>query len=131
MPSGCLFREILYFSITCISGLEELTNANPSVSTVNDRRFPIKLTEIADWTSMSEYMLHSNFGQSAGILVHIPLYCRFYLFPKYLFTFWMFYQRKEYLNKIRILRNFREQAQVNFDKPTRVVLFDFSQQSSS
>ena len=47
----------------CVSGLEKLTNANRSVCTGNDRLFPVKLTEIADWTSMSEYMLHSNFGK--------------------------------------------------------------------
>ena len=42
------------------AGLEKLTNANRSVSTVNDRLFPVEVTEIADWKSMSEYMLHSN-----------------------------------------------------------------------
>ena len=46
-----------------ISGLEKLTNANRSVSSVNDRLFPVELTEIADWKSMSEYMLRSNFGK--------------------------------------------------------------------
>ena len=46
------------------SGLEKLTNANRSGRTVNDRLFPVKLTEIADWTSVSEYMLHSNFRQT-------------------------------------------------------------------
>ena len=30
------------------AGLEKLTNANLSVGTVNDRLFPIELTEIAD-----------------------------------------------------------------------------------
>ena len=65
------------------SGLEKLTNANRSVSSVNDQLFPVELTEIADWKSMSEYMLHSNFGKAStgfiggGILVHIPFYCRF------------------------------------------------------
>ena len=44
-------------------GLEKLTNANRSVSTGYDRLFPVELTEIADWKSMSEYMLHSNFGK--------------------------------------------------------------------
>ena len=44
-------------------GLEKLTNANRSVSSVNDRLFPVELTEIADWKSMSEYMLRSNFGK--------------------------------------------------------------------
>ena len=65
-----------------LSGLEKLTNLNRSVSSVNDRLFPVELTGIADWKSMSEYMLHSKFGNpfqglSAGILMHIPLYCRF------------------------------------------------------
>ena len=47
------------------AGLEKLTNANRFVSTVNDRLLPVKLTEIADWTSLlSEYMLHSNFEQT-------------------------------------------------------------------
>ena len=45
------------------AGLEKLTNANRSVSSVNDRLFPVELAEIADWKSMSEYMLHSNFGK--------------------------------------------------------------------
>ena len=63
-------------------GLEKLTNANWSVSSVNDRLFPVELTEIADWKSESEYMLHSNFGKaltglSVEILVHIPLYSHF------------------------------------------------------
>ena len=31
---------------------------------VNDRIFPVELTEIADWRSMSEYMLHLNFGKT-------------------------------------------------------------------
>ena len=54
---------IEWVSITCIPGLEKLTNANRSVSTGNDWLFPVELTEIADWKSMSEYMLHSNFGK--------------------------------------------------------------------
>ena len=41
-----------------------MTNDNRSVSSVNDRLFPVELTEIADWKSMSEYMLHSNFGKA-------------------------------------------------------------------
>ena len=49
--------------------LEKLTNANRSVSTVNDRLFPAELTEIVEWTSMSEYMLHSNFGQSLTLVI--------------------------------------------------------------
>ena len=71
-----------------ISGLEKLTNANRSVSSVNDRLFPVELREIVDWKSMSKYMLHSNIGKalkglSAGNLVHIP-YIAASLFPKYL-----------------------------------------------
>ena len=46
------------------AGLEKLTNANRSVSSVHDRLFPVELTEIADWKSMSKYMLHLNFGKS-------------------------------------------------------------------
>ena len=47
-----------------VPGLEKLINANRSVSSVNDRLFPVELTEIADWKSMSEYTLHSNFGKA-------------------------------------------------------------------
>ena len=43
--------------------LEKLTNGNRSVGSVYDRLFPVELTEIADWKSMSEYMLRSNFGK--------------------------------------------------------------------
>ena len=46
------------------AGLEKLTNANRSVSSESDRLFPVELTEIADWKSISEYMLHSNFGRA-------------------------------------------------------------------
>ena len=62
------------------------------VSTVNDRLFPLEVTEIADWTSMSENMLHSNFGQTLTQVIGrkigaytflLPLF----LFPKYLSTF--------------------------------------------
>ena len=41
------------------AGLAKLTNANRSISTVNDQLFPVELTELADWTSMSEYILQS------------------------------------------------------------------------
>ena len=41
-----------------------MTKANRSVSSVNDRLFPVEVTEIADWKSMSEYTLHSNFGKA-------------------------------------------------------------------
>ena len=73
-------------------GLEKLTNASRSVSTVNDQLFPVKLMEIADWTSMSEYMLHYNFRQTLTKVIGgnfgaytfiLPLS----LFPKYLSTF--------------------------------------------
>ena len=87
-----------------LTELEKLTNANRSSSTVNDRLFPVELTKIADWRFVSEYMLHSNFGQNLTRVIGknfgahtfiLPLS----LFPKYLSTFWMFYQWKEYLNK--------------------------------
>ena len=62
---------------------------------------------------MSEYMLHSNFGKNDNghrqEFWCIYLYIATSLFPKY---FWMFYQQKKYLNKIKILWNFREQTQV-------------------
>ena len=82
-------------------GLEKLTNANQSVSTVNanqsvstvnDRLFPVELIEIDDWKSMSEYMLHSNFGKNPDKghqweFWCIHLYIAASLFPKYLSTF--------------------------------------------
>ena len=49
--------------------VEKLTNANRSVSSVNDRLFPVELTEIADWKSMSEYMLHSNFEKTLARVI--------------------------------------------------------------
>ena len=96
-----------------VPGLEKLTNANRSVCSVSDRLFPEELTEIADWKSMSEYMLHSNFGKAlTGVFggnfgaytFLLPLPCLLNI----CLSFWMFYRRKEYLNKIKILRNFRE-----------------------
>ena len=57
-------------------------------------------------------------GALAGILVHIPLYCPFPYFLNIC------------LQKT-VLRNFRKQTQADFDKPTRVVLFEFSQRSSA
>ena len=65
---GILLVEEKDCIVNCIiiwlrSGLEKLTNANKSVSAVNDRLFPVELMEIAD-SSISEYMLHSNFGQT-------------------------------------------------------------------
>ena len=114
---------ILPQSAKCISaGLEKLTNAYPSVSSVNDRLFPVELTEIADWKSMSEYMLHSNFGKAlTGVIggkfgactIVLPLPC----FLRVCLSFGMFYQRKEYLNKIKIIRNFRESTHVVLKKP--------------
>ena len=47
----------------CRPGLEKLTNANRSVSSVSDGLFPVELTEIADSKCISEYMLHANFGK--------------------------------------------------------------------
>ena len=66
LPYICSFFFLSRFFVKDISttGLEKLTNANRSVSSVNDRLFPVELTEIADWKSISEYMLHSNFGRA-------------------------------------------------------------------
>ena len=65
----------------CNGGLEKLTNANRSVSSENDWLFPVELTEIADWKSMSEYMLYSNFGKAlTGVIggnFCAYIYCRF------------------------------------------------------
>ena len=98
---------------TLCPGLEKLTNANRSVCSVSDRLFPVELTEIADWKSMSEYMLHSNFGKVlTGVIGgNFGAYTFILRLPCLLnicLSFWMFYRRKEYLNKIKILRNFRE-----------------------
>ena len=82
-------------------GLEKLTDANRSVSSENDRLFPVELTEIADWKSMSEYMLHSNFGKAlTGVIggnfcaytFILPLPC----FLNICLSFLMFSRRKEY-----------------------------------
>ena len=86
------------------AGLDKLTNANWSVSTVNGRLFPVELTEIADWKSMSEYMLHLNFGKtltrvicgnfgSYNLKLPLPYFLNICL------PFWVFYKWKEYLNK--------------------------------
>ena len=101
------------------SGLEKLTNANRSISTGNDRLFPVELTEIADWKSMSEYMFQSNFGKkmtrvSGGNFGAYTFILPLPYFLNICLPFEVFYQRKEYLNKIKILRNFREQTQVVF-----------------
>ena len=53
----------------------------------------------------------------------VHLYNAASLFPEYMPTFLDVLSTEEYLNKIKILRNFREQSQV-FVKPTRVVLFE-------
>ena len=50
-------------------GLEKLTNANRALSSVNDLLFPVELTEIADWKSISEYMLHSNFVKTLARVI--------------------------------------------------------------
>ena len=110
------------------SGLEKFTNANRSVRTVNDRLFPGELSEIADWKSISEYMIHSYIRKTLTRVIgrNFGAYTFILPFPYFLYIclpFWMFYQRKEYLNKIKILWNFHEQTRVVFDKPTRVVLF--------
>ena len=100
-------------------GLEKLTNANRSVSTGNGQLFLVELTEIADWESMSECMLHSNFGQKLTRVIGGNFDAYTFILPLSYFLniclpFWMFYQGKEYFNKIKILRNFREQTQVVF-----------------
>ena len=68
-----------------------MTNANPFVSSKNDRLFPVELTEIADWKSMSEYMLHSNFEKAlTGVIggnFGAYLLIAACLFPKYLSVF--------------------------------------------
>ena len=75
------------------------------------------IDEIDDWKFMSEYMLHSNFGKKLTrviggnfgaytFILPLPYFLSIYL------PFWMFYQQKKYLNKIKILRNFRKQTQV-------------------
>ena len=82
---------------------------------VSDRLFPVELTEIADWKSMSEYMLHSNFGKAlTGVIggkfgaytFILPLPCLLNI----CLSSWMFYRRKEYLNKIK---NTSEFPQIN------------------
>ena len=87
--------------------VEKLTNANRSVSSVNDRLFPVELTETADWKSMSEYMLHSNFGKALTGVIG-GNFGAYTCFLNICLSFWMFYRRKEYFNKMKILRNFRE-----------------------
>ena len=77
-------------------GLEKLTNANWSVSTGNDGLFPVELMEIADWKSMSEYMLHSNFGKilTRDIGGNFGAYTFILPLPFFLnicLPFWMFY----------------------------------------
>ena len=85
---------------------------------------------------MSEYMLHSNFGQTltrvmGGNFCAYTFILPLSLFPKYLSTFLDVLSMERILNKIKILQNFREQTQAELDKPTRVVLFEFSQRSSA
>ena len=95
------------------AGLEKLTNANRSVRSVNDRLVPVELTEIADWKYMSEYMLHSNFGKALTGVIGGNFGAKTFILPlpcllNICLSFWVFYRRKEYLYKIKILRNFRE-----------------------
>ena len=92
-------------------GLEKLANANRSVSSVNDRLFPVEFTEMADWPRHVRIyvtfefrkaltgVIGGNFGANTFIL---PLPCLLNI----CLSFWVFYRRKEYLNKIKILRNF-------------------------
>ena len=86
---------------------------------------------------MSQYMLHSIFGKAfSGVIGEnfgaytfiLPLPCLLNI----CLSFWMFYRRKIYLNKIKIL-GISANKHIFFldDKSTRVVLFEFSQQSSA
>ena len=95
-PIPCIGRggggHTLYAMLSLRSGLEKLTNANWSVRTVNDRLFPVKLTETADWTSVSHYMLHLNFGQTLTKVIGGNFGAYTFIlplspFPKYLSTF--------------------------------------------
>ena len=90
--------SFFFFKFIYTSGLEKLTNANWSISTVTDRLFPVELMEIADWKSMSEYMLHSNFGKTLTrviggnfgaytFILPLPYFLNIYL------PFWIFYQQ--------------------------------------
>ena len=66
-----------------------MTNAN--VSSVNDWLFPVELTEIADWKSMSEYVTF-QFRKSLDMGYRQEFWCIYLyiaasLFPKYLSIF--------------------------------------------
>ena len=115
------------------AGLEKLTNANRSVSSVNDRLFPVERTEIADWKSISEYMLHSNFGKAlTGVIggnfcaytFILPLPC----FLNICQAFWA-------VGILKQNKNTSEFPRINSccfgRQSTRVVLFEFSQRSSA
>ena len=52
-----------------------------SVSSVNDRLFPVELTEIADWKYMSEYILHSNFGKALTGVIGGNFWCKYLILP--------------------------------------------------
>ena len=76
----------------CLSGLEKLTNANRSVCSVSDRLFPVELTEIADWNSMSEYYVTFEFRKSLDRGYRREFWCIYLciaasLFTKYLSIF--------------------------------------------
>ena len=69
---------------------------------------------------MSEYKLHSNFGQTLTRVISgnfgaytfiLPLS----LFPKYLSTFSDVISAERILKQNQILRNFREKTQIGFD----------------
>ena len=72
---------------------EKLTNANRSVSSVNDRLFPVEFREIADWKSMSEEIYVTfEFRKSLDRGYQwkfrcIYLYIAISMFPKYLSIF--------------------------------------------
>ena len=74
---------------------------------------------------MSEYILHSNFGQSLTRVIGgnfgaytfiLPLS----LFPKYLSTFSDVLSTERILKQNKILRNFRKKTQIGFDKFIRI-----------
>ena len=88
-----------------IKGLEKLTNANLSVSTgnaISGRTYGNSRLEVYVG------MLHSNFGKkmTRAIGGNFGAYTFILPLPYFLnicLPFWVFYQRKEYLNKIKIL----------------------------
>ena len=89
MPIGLSVQEMI--------GYSGRTYGNSRLAVCVTFEFWKKLTRV----------IGGNFGAYTFIL---PLL----YFLNICLPFWMFYQRKEYLNKIKILWNFREQTQVVF-----------------